>query len=245
MTTFKEIRGQLIKSLSSDPSPAATGDMWYNSTSQTLKGVVLSGAWASGGNVNTDRYGSAGSGTQTAGLMAAGFNNTSGAENKSEEYNGTAWTNAPTLNTGRMYVAGSGTQTASLASNGDQYPSPRFSNLVEEYNGSSWTAQTVSPVSIKDPGSCGIQTATLIFGGQASPGNTNTTQLYNGSSWTNTGHNLNTARKSLRGAGTTTAALAVGGPPAGSTAVEEYNGSSWTSVTSTPAPFGGQSSGGS
>ena len=73
MSTFKEIRGTLIRSLSSDPSPVAAGDMWYNSTSQTLKGELSVSAWASGGNVNTDRYGSAGSGTQTAGLMAAGF----------------------------------------------------------------------------------------------------------------------------------------------------------------------------
>ena len=40
MSTFKEIRGQLIKSVSSDPSPISNGDIWYNSTSQTLKGVV-------------------------------------------------------------------------------------------------------------------------------------------------------------------------------------------------------------
>ena len=39
MSTFKEIRGTLIKSLSSDPSPIANGDIWYNSTSQVLKGV--------------------------------------------------------------------------------------------------------------------------------------------------------------------------------------------------------------
>jgi hypothetical protein len=237
MSTFKEIRGTLIKSLSSDPSPTAAGDMWYNSTSQTLKGQLLVSAWGGGGNVNTARYASAGAGTQTAGLVAGGSLVTA----NSEEYNGSVWSEGNNLNTARMYVSGTGTQTAALASNGDQYPSPRFSNLVEEYNGTSWSAQNTSPVSIKQAGSCGIQTATLIFGG--SPG-VNTTQLYDGTNWTATGHNINTARDSLVGMGTSTAALAVGGPPTTSTTTEEYNGSSWTSVTGTPSPFGGSSSAG-
>ena len=44
MSTFKEIRGQLIKSVSSDPANAGGGDMWYNSTSQTLKGSEFASA---------------------------------------------------------------------------------------------------------------------------------------------------------------------------------------------------------
>ena len=57
----------------------------------------------------------------------------------------------------------------------------KTSNLVEEYNGTSWSAQNTSPVSIKQAGSCGVQTATLIFGGNPS---VNTTQLYDGTNWT-------------------------------------------------------------
>jgi hypothetical protein len=91
MSTFKEIRGQLIKSLSSDPSPAAAGDMWYNSTSQTLKGVVLSSAWSTGGNLGTGRYNLAGTGTQTAGLAAGGYSPAVAATAVVEEYNGSSW----------------------------------------------------------------------------------------------------------------------------------------------------------
>jgi len=40
MSTFKEIQGRNIKSVSSDPASAGAGDIWYNSTSTTLKGVV-------------------------------------------------------------------------------------------------------------------------------------------------------------------------------------------------------------
>jgi hypothetical protein len=42
------------------------------------------------------------------------------------------------------------------------------------------------------------------------PGTTNATEEYDGSAWT-AGGNLNTARRSLAGAGTQTAALAFGG----------------------------------
>ena len=70
MSTLKEIQGRNIKSVSSDPSSAEGGDIWYNSTSQTLKGVVASGAWSAGGNLITQVYATAAAGasTQNAGL---------------------------------------------------------------------------------------------------------------------------------------------------------------------------------
>jgi hypothetical protein len=41
MTTFKEIRGTDILALSSDPSNPEVGQIWYNSSSGTLKGYLL------------------------------------------------------------------------------------------------------------------------------------------------------------------------------------------------------------
>jgi hypothetical protein len=41
MTTFKEIRGTTIEVVSSDPSNPEVGQIWYNSSSGTLKGYVL------------------------------------------------------------------------------------------------------------------------------------------------------------------------------------------------------------
>jgi hypothetical protein len=50
MTTFKEISGQLIRTLSSDPANPLEGQIWYNSTIGVLKGQELVAAvWASGG----------------------------------------------------------------------------------------------------------------------------------------------------------------------------------------------------
>jgi hypothetical protein len=54
MTTFKEISGQLIRTLSSDPANPQEGQIWYNSTIGVLKGYDNTiAAWASGGNLGT------------------------------------------------------------------------------------------------------------------------------------------------------------------------------------------------
>jgi hypothetical protein len=96
MTTYKEIFGKPVKVLSSDPTDAgAEGQVWYNSTSGTFKTVLAVGAWSSGGNINTAGYGAAGTGTQTAGLIAGRNAVTPSADvpsNATEEYNGSAWT---------------------------------------------------------------------------------------------------------------------------------------------------------
>ena len=64
MTTFKEISGQLIRTLSSDPANPLEGQIWYNSTIGVLKGYrSLGGVWASGGNLSTARSNSGGAGT--------------------------------------------------------------------------------------------------------------------------------------------------------------------------------------
>jgi len=81
--------------------------------------------------------------------------------------------------------------------------------------------------------SAGTQTAGLIFGGanvsDSPPGVQSTTIDWNGSAWT-AGNNMNTARRRLGGAGTSTAALGFGGylPSPYSAATEEYDGNTWT-----------------
>ena len=74
MTTYKEIYGTNVEVLSSDPTNPVEGQIWYNSTSQTLKGYALvAGSWATAGPLNTARNTFSGSGTQTAGLVFGGF----------------------------------------------------------------------------------------------------------------------------------------------------------------------------
>ena len=58
MATYKEINGTDITVVSSDPSNPVTGEVWYNTTTQKLKGYqqVLGNAWSTGGNMNTGRF---------------------------------------------------------------------------------------------------------------------------------------------------------------------------------------------
>jgi hypothetical protein len=78
------------------------------------------------------------------------------------------------------------------------------------------------------PGSAGIQTAALAFGGYSGPGTDITltaTELYDGTSWTSNPTGLNTARQQLASAGIQTAALAFGGYTTDkSAATEEWTG---------------------
>ena len=226
MTTFKEIRGTLIKSLSSDPSPAATGEMWYNSTSQTLKGVQGVGAWSSGGNYPAPLQSGAGFGTQTAGVVAGGAP-PSTAGLRTFEYDGSSWTAGNDMSRASgspytaAYTAGGGTLTAGWAAGGGH---PTTNALTENYDGTTWTASAAMPADRRGGNVSGPQTAGLYFAGIA-PGVQASTYEYDGEGWT-AGGNLNTARTNAGSTGPTgsqNAALCFGGNTPGQTSNnEEY-----------------------
>ena len=138
MATYKEIKGTNIEVLASDPSNPVEGQVWYNTTSNVLKGqaATTAGAWATGGNLNTARVYLAGAGTQTAALAFGGT--APPVKNETESYNGTNWTDVNNLNTARFALAGAGTQTAALAFGGRPSPSPVRAE-TEHWNGSNWT----------------------------------------------------------------------------------------------------------
>jgi hypothetical protein len=75
MATYKGIQGFTIQNLSADPSNPIEGQVWYNSTSNVWKveEATTAGAWATGNNLNTARFGLAGAGTQTAALAFGGL----------------------------------------------------------------------------------------------------------------------------------------------------------------------------
>lgn len=173
------------------PGFLTTTEEWNVSISTTT-----AAAWASGGNLNTARYGAGSSGTQTAGLVFSGTtaNNTPSTKNESEEYNGTSWTEGNNINTKRYVMAGAGTQTAGLGFGG------YFGGAKDEcesYDGTSWTEVADLGTAKYGIGGCGTQTAALCTGGAPNPVLAETEE-WDGSSWT-AGGALNTGRNYLAG----------------------------------------------
>ena len=74
MATYKEIFGTNIEVLASDPANPVQGQVWYNSTSNVVKGaaVTTAGAWPTGGNLNTARNQLGGAGTTATAVIFGG-----------------------------------------------------------------------------------------------------------------------------------------------------------------------------
>jgi len=242
MTTFIGIRGTAIQAVSSDPSNPETGQIWYNSSSGTLKGYqfVSTNAWSSAANlVNGSSITYRGSaGLQTAALAIGGYTSPGARSSATENYDGTAWASGGNLGTARYLHANLGTQTAALMATGNG-PSP-FPTSAEKYNGTTWTSAGNVSQGRRSLGGAGNNTAGMIMGGgNPSPiSPTSNVENYNGSSWT-TGTGLGTARYGGGGGGTQTAAIYFAGftnpgPPNLTNATELWNGTSWTTSGNYP-----------
>ena len=213
--------------VASDPPSPTEGDIWFNTTSNIVKGYVLTpAAWATGGNMNTARDRLAGLGTQTAALAVGGDTkpgNPPGVLNTTEEYNGSSWSSQTGKPVAIISAAGAGIQTAGVIFGG--YNGGANSTSTEEYNGSSWSPGGAMGTARRGISGCGTQTASLGFGG-FSTADTGATEEYNGSTWTAGGSRTTTTRDA-GAAGTQTAALGFGGYLQIAN-TEEYDGSTWT-----------------
>ena len=184
MSTYKEINGSKVQSVSSDPPSPFTGQVWYNSTSGTLKynsGTLIQ-AWSSQNNMNVGRKELASSGEVSTSALAFGGNSSPGPKlNSVESYNG-SWTVAPAMPSDRWRNGGTGTATLALSVGSDS-PSGTGQSTVDSYNGS-WTNQTSLPSPKRQMGCTGTTTSALAFGGGPDgPPQQNATLYYNGS-WT-------------------------------------------------------------
>jgi len=237
MSDFKTLKGLFIKHVSSDPPSPKTGQIWYNTSTQTLKVAPQISAWSAGGNLNNNVYNCMAGGIQTAALGMGGYNpglSHLAVDANTEEYDGSSWTNTNDMGTARYSGAGCGTQTAGLATGGTA-TSGVASLLNEEYNGSTWTEAGDINTGHGYGYQAGTQTAALVATGLANPSPATPTvnaETYDGTSWTE-GPNINTARYEVTGFGTSTAMVIAAG--ADGQLVEEFDGSSWTEVTNVPA----------
>ena len=247
MATYQDIKGLRVKYLSADPSNTATGEVWYNSTTGTLRSRLATEAWASGAPLAIGRNLLGRAGTQTAALAIAGYDISPGnppqVRTNVESYDGSGWSTAPVVNTGRYGMQGDGSQTAAIIAGGINPTPPEFKNTTETYDGSSWTTSpnTINTTRgyVAHAGGPAASTASLLFGGRVPPGPASTTasESWNGTSWTAT-PSLNNTGWGRYGCGTTTAALAIGSGSPVSGTTEEYNGASWTTVNPNAAGRG-------
>ena len=230
MADYQDIRGLRVKYLSADPSNPETGEVWYNSTSGTLKTYILApGTVASSGGVNTGATQLGSCGITSAGLKFGG--ESPSLTGITEEFDGSSWTNGGTCPAAKSDMHGSGTQTAALWGGGSPSSSGSF-----EYNGASWTAGGAMTFAGRDftGGGVGLQTAALQIGGFISPGNlSDVMQEYNGTSWSNIPQTFPTAADTggFGSCGTQTAALSSGGS-GNNTNNLSWNGASWTTENS-------------
>ena len=229
MTTYKEIRGSQIEAVATDPSNPVEGQVWYNTTSNVLKGSVLTsaGSWATGGTMNAARSSLGGAGIQTAALGFGGQSPNTGA---TESYNGTSWTEVNDMSA-RNGMGSTGTQTSAIAFGGEG-SSPNPKNLTELWNGSNWTeVNNLNSTSKYRGGSGADSTAALAFAG-IGPDNSSdfdSTELWNGTNWTEV-NDMNENKHNLTGSGTSTATVAFGGTPGTKNSTELWNGTNWTEV---------------
>ena len=239
MTTYRQVKGYSIKSVSTDPSNTKEGQIWYNNTLKQIKVSPLLGAWSSGGALGTKHNGAMEAGTQTAALVAGGNDGDSNPPHvystpNTEEYNGSSWAEQNNMSTGRFNGCGSGSQTAALAFGGNKYPG--YAVETEEYDGTSWTNGGNLNIGKSAAGGGGTQTAAVFCGGYYAPAGSTaqtSTEHYDGSSWT-TVNNMNNGRKERPGLfGLQTAAVVMGGTGTGtSTVAESYDGTNWASANS-------------
>src|SRR6056300_175913 len=210
MAEYKGIKGNKIQNYTTDPDNPLTGQVWYNETDQVLKFqyTITNPAWSTGGDLNTAKYSTAGSGTQNAALNFGGFPPPAGVAN-TESYDGSTWTEVNDLNASRYGLTGNGTQTSSLAIAGiNPSLSPTYYTLTESWNGTSWTeVNDLNSGRYRLAAGGADNTSALAFGGQTPPITASAlTESWNGTSWTEV-NDLNSARGILGGVGTNTAAL--------------------------------------
>jgi len=242
MAAYKDLVGQKITNVTSNPSEPKTGQMWYNSTDGKLKGLGITEAFSSSSPLVYTNFSGGTFGTQTAAVIGGGYSPTTNppgagtAKQQTQEYNGSAWSLSGNLNNGRGHLFGFGVETAGVVAAG--YPNL---NTTEEYNGSSWTSSNTLGTGRSGMEGAGVETAGLVFGGYVGPAGTGKTESYNGTSWSEESDltSPNPTNYYNAGTGVQTAALRMGGQ--GTNVSEKYDGSSWTAGNNmnTPRAYGG------
>ena len=214
-------------------------------------------SWSTGGSCATGHGVGAGGGTQTAGVIYAGWTG-SDESNVTEEYNGSSWSTGNNMVQGSAYMTGGGTvQTAQLATGGSSYgPTVRDLSMTQTYNGTNWANESVASsgqgsATSGEAAGGGLDAFLLAGGALDAPGTQSATQLFDQSAgtWTSKAA-LGTAVRYTSSSTDGTRVFKLGGydasAPHASDIVESWVENSWTVENSLPAVkvAGGTGSGG-
>ena len=185
MTTYNQLAGYRVNYLGSDPTlnTGNEGQVWYNSTSGTLKSLVQLKAWSAAGSLPVAKNEAGSDGTSTAGWIAGGSNTPAGntGTTTTDEYSGYTWASGGNLNTARVQIGGTGTQTAAVAFGGAGPTQPQNLANSELYDGTSWTTTASLGTARRQTskgGSQGPSSAGLAVGG-LTPARSTATEEYN------------------------------------------------------------------
>jgi len=218
MATYIGIKGVAIQTIAGDPANPIVGQVWYNTTANTLKsyGMQGTGAWASGtATTSPSEYGRCTRSPASSLLLVT---------EHTQQYDGTSWTELNNLTSGRNRGGCAGTTTAALYYGGNTAPTDQ---LTESWNGTSWSEVNDLNTAKQYFAQTGTQTAAISAGGEpVAP----ITETWDGTSWTEV-NDLNTGRSTVTACknGTTTALLVYGGYSGGQVALtESWDGTCWT-----------------
>src|SRR5210317_33523 len=155
MADYININGNNIPIRASDPSNPTIGEIWYNSTTNLLKGqsVTSSGSFSSGATLPTTILGGGTIGSKTAGVYTTGFSPSVSDSTATVNYDGTTWTSSgayPRSSNGSL--GGAGSQAAGMIAGGGPGNSQSAAN---DYDGSTWTATGSLNTAGNNIGDCG------------------------------------------------------------------------------------------
>ena len=241
MATYIGIKGVEIQTIAGDPANPLAGQVWYNTTANTMKayGKQGTGAWAAATSIPVGLEYCGLAGIQTAAVLWGGASvppySSPIYQSTTFEYDGTSWTEVNAVVQACVNTGGVGTQTAAAAFGTD---GPSYAGLCIEYDGTSWTAGNSRPFDSGASANFGTQTAgvsaTGYMPGATPSGNLDDVAHYDGTSWTVAG-NFPAPSSASSAAGTQTAGILMGGyqpPTIIASATQTYDGTTWTAVPS-------------
>ena len=132
MADYKDIHGTTVRNNDGVLTSAKTGELFYDSTNRNFSyrfpNITSTGAWRTGGNMNTARYQLGAAGTQTSALAFGGL--TTARVAITESYNGGTWTEVSDLNQGRTGISNAGASNTSALGFGGYESSPTKLALI-------------------------------------------------------------------------------------------------------------------